>query len=289
VKAGQERVRHDELRFFCYATPVMSRMPQNCSIARACCLAAFALSALSVLPAHAGAVLDHIRATSELRVGTTGDYKPFSYLNADGSYEGADVEMMRRLAAKLGVNIAFVPTRWADLSKDFAAGRFDVAVGGISILPARTALGPFAHTLVADGKRPIVRCPDQTRLNSLDALNQPTVRVIVNPGASNEAFAHAQLPAAALTVFADNAAIFDEIAAGRADVMVTDGIEVDQQVRLHPGVLCPATVAAPFTHSEKSYWLQPDPEFVTLVNGWLDEEIATGRWRKTLNAAMTQK
>jgi cyclohexadienyl dehydratase len=267
----------------------MSRTPQNRLIVHAGRLVAFALSVLSVLPAHAGAVLDHISATRELRVGTTGDYKPFSYHNADGSYQGADVEMMRRLAAKLGVKVVFVPTRWADLSKDFAAGQFDVAVGGISILPERTALGPFAHTLVVDGKRPIVRCGNQARFNSLDALNQPTVRVIVNPGASNEAFAHAQLPAAALTVFADNATIFDEIAVDRADVMVTDGIEVDQQVRLHPGVLCPATVAAPFTHSEKSYWLQPDPEFAALVNGWLDEEIASGRWQQTLDAAMTQK
>jgi cyclohexadienyl dehydratase len=187
------------------------------------------------------------------------------------------------------VKVVFVPTRWADLSQDFAAGRFDVAVGGISILPERTALGPFAHTLVADGKRPIVRCGEEARFTSLDALNQPAVRVIVNPGASNEAFARAQLPAAALTVFTDNATIFDEIAARHADVMVTDGIEVDQQVRLHPGVLCPATVAAPFTHSDKSYWLRPDPEFATLVNSWLDAEIATGRWRKTLDAAMTQK
>jgi cyclohexadienyl dehydratase len=249
---------------------------------------ALILFGVLTLPAYAGAVLDRIRATGELRVGTTGDYKPFSTLTPDGGYKGADIEMMRRLAAKLGVKAVFVPTRWGVLNQDFAADRFDIAVGGISILPERTALGPFAHTLMADGKRPIVRCADQARFNSLDAINQPTVHVIVNPGASNEAFAHARLPAAELTVFPDNATIFEEIAAGRADAMVTDGIEVEQQVRLHPGVLCPAAVAAPFTHSDKSYWLRPDPDLLVLVNNWLDEEIASGRWRQTLEAALSQ-
>ena len=42
--------------------------------------AIFALCALLMpLTAHAGAVLDHIRASGVLRVGTTGDYKPFSF------------------------------------------------------------------------------------------------------------------------------------------------------------------------------------------------------------------
>src|SRR5580704_1763071 len=157
----------------------MNCAPHVRSLALAGCLIALVVFGARIAPAHAGAVLDHIRATSELRVGTTGDYKPFSHHTADGSYEGADVEMMRRLGARLGVKVVFVPTRWADLSKDFAAGRFDVAVGGISILPERTALGPFAHTLVADGKRPIVRCGEEARFTSLDALNQPAVRVIV--------------------------------------------------------------------------------------------------------------
>jgi cyclohexadienyl dehydratase len=275
------------LRGFCYITRAMNRAPVSLfPLTRWIC--ALILSGVFTLLAHAGAVLDRIRATGELRVGTTGDYKPFSTLTPDGGYQGADIEMMHRLAARLGVKAVFVPTRWADLNQDFAADRFDIAVGGISILPERAALGPFAHTLMVDGKRPIVRCADQARFNSLDAINQPTVHVIVNPGASNEAFAHARLPSAELTVFPDNATIFDEIAAGRADTMVTDGIEVEQQVRLHPGVLCPAAVAAPFTHSEKSYWLRPDPDLLALVNKWLDDEIASGGWQQTLDAALGQ-
>ena len=141
---------------------------------------------------------------------------------------------------------------------------------------------------MVDGKRPIVRCADRDRFTSLDALNRPDVHIVVNPGASNEAFARTKLGAAQLTVHGDNVTVFDEIAAGRADAMVTDGVEVDHQSAVHAGVLCPAKVAEPFTHDEKAYWLEPDPEFLALVNAWLDDEIASGDWRRILNEALAR-
>jgi len=245
------------------------------------------VSIVLFLPAaHAGEVLDHIRSSGELRVGTTGDYKPFSFRQPDGTYVGADIDMARRLAAKLGAALAFVPTTWSELAHDYAAGRLDIAVGGITRLPAREALGPFAHPVYVDGKRPIVRCADRDRYDSLAALDRPAVHIVVNPGGSNEAFARSHFGAAQLAVHPDNVSVFEEIAAGHADAMVTDGIEVDQQSLAHPGVLCPARVAAPFTHDEKAYWPRPDPEFLALVNAWLDQEIASGSWQQSLDAAL---
>ena len=235
---------------------------------------------------RAEATLDAIKARGTLRVGTTGDYKPFTFLNADGSYVGADIDMARRLAAKLGVKVEFVPTVWAKLNDDYAAGKFDIAMGGVTNLPPRAAMGPFTRTTFVDGKRPITRCGDRERLASIAAIDKPEVRVVVNPGAANEAFARANFPQAKLTVHADNATVFEEIVAGRADVMVTDGIEVDHQAAMHKGVLCPAAVPAPFTRLEKAYWVRRDADLDRLVGAWLDQEIDSGSWKRTLDAAL---
>jgi cyclohexadienyl dehydratase len=180
-----------------------------------------------------------------------------------------------------------VPTVWATLNNDFAAGKFDIAMGGVTNLPPRLAKGPFARTVYVDGKRPIARCADRDRFTSVASIDKPDVRAVVNPGASNEDFAHANFPHAQLAVHADNATVFDEIVAGRADVMVTDGIEVDHQAFIHKE-LCPTAVAAPFTHLEKAYWVQPDRDLLALVNAWLDDEIASGSWKRTLDAALAQ-
>lgn len=115
--------------------------------------------------AQCGEVLERIKAQKTLRVGTTGDYRPFTYRNKENLLTGADVQMAEMLAVKLGVRVKFIPSSWADLERDFVAKRFDVAMGGVTVQSKRSALGPFSHIVYADGKRPITRCKDAKSLN----------------------------------------------------------------------------------------------------------------------------
>jgi cyclohexadienyl dehydratase len=245
--------------------------------------------ALASTTAQAGDTLNAIRARGELRVGTTGDYKPFTFKNADGLRWGADIAMAEDLAKSLGVKLVFVPTIWADILADQVAGKFDIAMGGVTITPPRAEQAHFSKPMFTDGKRPITRCADKEKFNGIEAINKPDVRVIVNPGGQNEKFARENLTKAQVTVHKDNATVFDEIAAGRADVMVTDGIEVEHTSRTMPGLLCPASVPAPFTTLEKAYMMPKDDELKVAVDAWLTEAQATGRWQKALDAALSQK
>ena len=241
---------------------------------------------LFTAPAWAG-TLDDARQAGVLRVGTPGDYAPFSLKGADGSYTGADVTEATRLAQHLGLKLEWVATSWGKLADDTKAHRFDIAVGGISISPARKEFAAFSTVLVSDGKRPVVRCADKDKFTSVAAIDQPGVRVVVNPGGSNEAFAKANLTHAAVTVFPDNKTIANEIVAGRQDVMVTDGVEVDHDALVHPE-LCAAAVPAPFTHFENAFLLQPDPALEQAVDGVLDADVKSGAWAKTLADAERQ-
>ena len=64
--------------------------------------------------------LDDIAARGTIRIGTTGDYIPMSYLNpATGEYEGIDAEFSKIIANSLGVKIDYVPTTWPMLSARF--------------------------------------------------------------------------------------------------------------------------------------------------------------------------
>lgn len=239
--------------------------------------------------ADAGEIFERIKAQNALRVGITGDYKPFAYLNSDGSYVGADIQMAQRLAAKLGVKVEFVKTTWANLENDYAFDRFDIAMGGVTVLSKRSAIGPFSHTIYVDGKRPITACKDAHRFNSIEAINNPEVRVVVNPGGANEDFARKNFPRAKITIHSDNASAFEEIAQGRQDVMTTDGIEVDNQATIYNHVLCAAAVSSPFTRLEKAYWVRPDNELLAAVNAFVDEEARNGHWKAVLDASLAPK
>lgn len=232
---------------------------------------------------NASPTLARIRAAGLLRVGTTGDYVPFCRLAPDGRYSGADIDMAHDLATRLGVDIRFVPTVWVSLLDDFLADRFDIAMGGVTVTAPRQEKAFFSIPNFVDGKRPLVRRELADKLTDIEAINQPGIRVIANPGSANEAFAKAHFPRARVTIHRDNASVFDELVAGRADVMVTDGLEADHQAELHPELV--AVPVAPFTRLEKAYMFARDAAMKATVDGWLESHFAAGTWQAALDRA----
>src|SRR6202040_3855612 len=192
------------------------------------------------MPMSDSPTLARIRAAGVLRVGTTGDYTPFSLLQPDGTYQGADIDMAYDLAERLGVGIAFVPTVWVDLLDHFLAGHFDIAMGGVTVTAPRAEKACFSIPTFVDGKRPLARREYRDRFTNFAAIDQPGVRVIANPGSANEAFVRGHFRQATVIIHHDNASVFDELVADRADVMITDGLEADHQAQLHPELCaCP--------------------------------------------------
>jgi len=224
--------------------------------------------------------LDAVIARGVLRVGTTGDYKPFTYRDpVGGETRGMDIDMAGQLAKALGVKLDLVPTTWPTLMKDLAADKFDIAMGGISVNLARQKLALFSIPYLRDGKTPITRCENQDRFKTLEQIDQPGVKLLVNPGGTNERFDRTHIKQATITVYPDNVTIFDQLVAGKADVMITDAIETRVQQKLHPE-LCAVHPDQPFNFSEKAYLMPRDLLFKAFVDQWLHQAIESGELRQ---------
>jgi cyclohexadienyl dehydratase len=221
--------------------------------------------------ADSPARLARIKAAGVLRVGTTGDYAPFS-LDQNGVLSGADIDLARSLATRLNVTPVFVRTTWGTILDDLRGDQFDVAMGGVSVTPARAAVASFSVPYSSGGKTILSRCEDAKKFATLAAVDKRGVRVIVNPGGTNEQYVRANVHRATVTVFSDNPVIFDEIRARRADVMITDDVEVELQTHRHPE-LCRA-MRGTLTHADKAVLLpQGDAELTAEVNAWLASAI----------------
>ena len=217
-----------------------------------------------------GGRLAEIATRGELRVCSTGDYRPFTYYEPGTStWSGIDVDMADDLARRLGVRRVMVQTSWKNLVQDFTA-RCDIAVGGVSITLDRARSAFFSQAYLDDGKTPIVRCGEEARFQTVAQVNRPEVRVVVNPGGTNEQFVRATLAGATVLLHQDNNTVHQEIAAGRADLMITDSAEAVWQAR-QDARLCAVHPTQPFTYSQKAYLLPlGDTVFAHYVSQWLN-------------------
>jgi cyclohexadienyl dehydratase len=237
------------------------------------------LAELARIRRHPAPALQRIRASGLLLVGMTGDYEPFS-LESGGRLSGSDVDLAQALASHLGTRAVFIRTTWSSLLEDLARSRFDLAMGGVSITPARAQQGAFSTSYVSGGKTILARCADARKYPDLAAVDQPDVRVIVNPGGTNEAYVRANIHRARIVVSPDNRAVFGALDQGSADVMITDDVEAELQIRHHRG-LC-RTYAGTLTQAQKAILMPRDPGLVAVVNRWLKDELASGEPARVL-------
>lgn len=250
------------------------------------CLAALTLSFASIsAPAQTtpDSTLDTVMKAGVLRACTPGDYKPFSFLKPDGSYEGIDIDLAQSLAGAIGAKLELVKTSWANLVPDFAAGKCDIAIGGISVTTERQKRVFFSTAYMVNGKTPIVRCDEAKKFQSIADIDKAGVRVITNPGGSNERFAKTNFKTATLTIHPENLTIFDEILAKRADVFVTEAAEALTQQKLKPG-LCAVNPDKPLQYGEMAYMLpRNDAVMKSFVDQWLHLSKATGEYQRTVD------
>lgn len=239
--------------------------------------------ALATTQVYAESRLESITHKGQLDVCTTGDYKPYSFLKADGQYEGTDISMAESLAQSLGVKTYYIKSTWKTITPDLVAGKCDIAMGGISVTLARQRQVFFSHRIDIDGKVPFVRCNDSQKYQTVEQINTPSVRVIEPTGGTNEAFARKYLPNSKLTLSQDNLGIFQQLADNKADVMITEASEALYQKKHYP-TLCAINTDKPLQYGEKSYMLPiNDMAWKLYVDQWLHLAQETGEYQKILN------
>ena len=212
--------------------------------------------------------ISRIQERGLLLAGTTGDYRPLSFREDDGTYWGFGIEVAGEIAKRLGVGLQFVPTSWPTLSADVQAEpqTFDLAIGGITITDARRETMLMSDGYLANGKTILCRAEDANRYKSLADIDKPEVRVMVNPGGLNEKFANANLTHAIIIVHQKNEEIPTLIAEGEADVMITEITEAPYYVQKDPRLAAPL-LNEPFNHGEIGVLMRKGQEdLLQLVN-----------------------
>jgi cystine transport system substrate-binding protein len=96
-------------------------------------------------PQAAAPTLAQVKKDGVITVGTEGTYRPFTFhAKGNGALTGYDVDVMRAVAAKLGVHAKFQETQWDAIFAGLDAGRFEAIANQVSITPERKAKYEFS-------------------------------------------------------------------------------------------------------------------------------------------------
>ncbi len=223
--------------------------------------------------------LDQILSSKTLRVGTTGDNKPFSYRN-NGVFEGFDIVVAKIFAEKLGVKLELVPTTWQKLMNDLNSGKFDIGMSGISRTISRQKEACFSKGYVTLGKTPLVASIKASNYQSMADIDRPGVKIGVSPGGTNEKFVKEHIKHAEIVEFDSSLDIPQAVADGKVDVMITDSIEAVYYASANKDLAAPMLHLL-FTRSQHGYMMQADSyRLQDTVDFMMDQMILEGEMAK---------
>lgn len=192
-------------------------------------------------------------AAQPLRVGTSGDYAPFSLNDAgkyDGNFqpEGFSIDVAKAFARHTGRQVEFVQFDWPELSQSLAAEHFDFALSGVTVRPDRSIAGRFSHPLTVSGA--VVLARKKSGLDRPEDLRRPGLTFAVNAGGHLERTTRALFHGAVVEAIPANHLVLDTLDRNEVDAVVTDSLEAPIWLARRAGL----HEIGPLTRDRKAAW-----------------------------------
>lgn len=188
-------------------------------------LALTALGLASVLaanPAYAETTLERIKRTGEIRIGYANE-APFAYTEPNGNVTGESPEIVKRMAARLGVKKTdAVLTEWGGLIPGLMAGRFDVIAAGMYVTPARLQQVLFTDPHYQLGDTLLVQPGNPKKLDSYTSIaKDPSLKLAIMSGTAELEYAKkAGIVESQILLVPDTVAQLQAVVTKRADAAI---------------------------------------------------------------------
>jgi L-cystine transport system substrate-binding protein len=227
---------------------------------------------LVALGAYAEGDLAKIKAAGALRIGTEGNYSPFTYHDSKNVLVGFDVEIAQEIAKRLGVKASFSEGPWDGLIAGLDSNRYDAVINEVTITEARKAKYDFSDPYGATKAVLIVKTGD-TKIKTFADLKGKKV-------VANLTTTYAQLARDNGAEVISSDLPFDLVSQGRADATINDRLFFLDYKKQKPNV--PLTIVA--EHNEVDYQgvivRKGNPDLVAAINKALADLKADGTYLK---------
>ncbi|MGX7947776.1 transporter substrate-binding domain-containing protein [Oleidesulfovibrio alaskensis] len=203
-----------------------------------------------------------------LKVGFS-TFVPWAMKDKQGEFIGFEVDVARRLAADLGLEVQFMPTKWSGIIPALLTGKFDVIIGGMSVKPDRNISVNFTIPYDYAGMAVMAHKGKAAGFSRLEDFDREDVVVVARIGTTAASVAKKYFPAAQVRLFDDEAQAVQELLNGRAHAMVSSAPLPAFTVLEHPDTLF-MPVEGTFTREPVGFAVRKgDIDTLNVFNNWI--------------------
>lgn len=178
----------------------------------------FTLLTLVVAGPSSARSLDEILSDGTIRIGVNPNFPPMSSFGMTNQLEGFDVDIARRIAEELGVDVELVTTEAAQRVPFLVSNRIDIALGAMTRTPERAKL--IAFTVPLHSETMGVITTEKVSAESWKDLDREDITLVNMRGNLSVELLKERLPKPKVLLVDGNADTIRAIAQGRADALV---------------------------------------------------------------------
>ncbi|SDP22317.1 transporter substrate-binding domain-containing protein [Desulforhopalus singaporensis] len=232
---------------------------------------ALALVTFSVGTACASDTLAEIQKRGSLRVGMEPGYMPFELTNQKGEIIGFDVDVARRMAKAMKVELELVSTAWDGIIPALLTNKFDIIMSGMTLTQERNLTVNFAEPYILIGQSILLRKELAGEVHSYKDLKDPKYTIASKLGTTGEQATKRMIGEAKYISYETEQEGVMELVNGKIDAFIYDlpfnAIAISQK-----GAGKLVHLDEPFTKEPLAWAIRKgDPDFLNWLNNFMQQ------------------
>jgi len=224
--------------------------------------------------------LDDIMERGKLRVGMEPGYMPFEMTNKKGEIVGFDVDMAKRMAKAMGVELELVSTAWDGIIPALITKKFDIIMSGMTLTQERNLKIGFADPYIVIGQSILIDKQLAGTVNSYKDLNDKKYKVASKLGTTGEQAVKRMIPNASYISFETEQEGVMDLLNGKVDAFVYD-LPFNAIAFAEKGQGKVVLLDEPFTYEPLAWAVnRGNHDFINWLNNFLRQAKNDGTYEK---------
>ena len=222
-------------------------------------------------------VLQTILERGAINIGLSA-FVPWAMRDKNGELIGFEIDVAKKVAEDMGVDINFVPTAWDGIIPALLAGKFDIIISGMSVTIKRNLTVNFTRPYARTGYIVIAnsKLAQEKGIAGLEDLNREDITIASRRGSTGAVAMERHFPKARKIYFDDDILSVQEVANGNIEAASSTPPKAAFEIERRGDVIRIVSNEQLSPTREAFALRKGDPDALNFFSNWIQEAEASG-------------